>query len=436
MPRIWTCLLLSGLLAAPLPAQSLHPRYDRLLRSDDATFYTVPIGLCEDYPEESTTLEIIRADMELLKRSGIDLLRISFGWDGVEGAKDQYDWLFWDDFVKMAVDEYGITLIPYIAYTPVWNSTNEDPNHSWHFPPKDYDEFGEFVFDLVTRYKDRIQSWELWNEPDIWIFWAGDHEQFARLIQIGSDAVRRADPDAVVVLGGLAHDTGWLETLFRDHDVSRYVDVVNMHNYYETWVGNPMEDIAGYINTVADIVRQHGDGQTLWMAEVGYSTYRAGPRVSDGYSAYYDYEHTRSYQAVDLVRRLAASLSTGKLSAVAWYEIKDLNPGEATIGDFENNGSLGVASASHVAKPAEHALSFFNRLTSEPMRSIDGEVFVTRPVRSDAHVHAFEQEDGDVIVVGWLQTMVPGGRGGCLRRCSATNFRTTCVKREPASSAI
>ncbi len=404
-------MLLAGLLAGSIQAQNSKLRYDRLLKSEGSAFYRVPLGLCEDYPEESTTLEIIRNDMGLLKRSGIDLLRISFGWDGIEGAKDEYDWLFWDDFVKMAVDEYGITLIPYIAYTPLWNSTNDDPNDSWHFPPKDFDEFGEFVFDLVTRYKDQIKSWELWNEPDIWIFWAGNHEQFAKLIQIGSEAVRRADPDAVVVLGGLAHDTGWLKTLFRDHDVSRHVDVVNMHNYYETWVGYPMEDIVDYIHTVDDIVQRYGDGQTLWMAEVGYSTYRSGSRVSDGYSAYYDYEHTRPYQAVDVVRRLTAALSTAKLSAIAWYEIKDLNPGELTIGDFENNGNLGVALATHEAKPAEHALAFFNRLTSEPMRVIDSEIRVTRAAKSDAHVHAFEQEDGDVLVVGWLQTMVPGTRG-------------------------
>ncbi len=45
------------------------------------------------------------------------------------------------------------------------------------------------------------------------------------------------------------------------------------------------------------------------------------------------------------------------------------------------------------------------------MRSIDNEVVVARRVGSDAYVHAFEQEDGDVIVVGWLQTMVAGRRG-------------------------
>src|SRR5512135_3339829 len=80
-------------------AQPGKPDYGRLFRPEGAEYYHVPIGLCEDYPEESTTLEIIRADMEMMKRTGIDLLRISFGWDGIETERGKYRWGFWDDYV-------------------------------------------------------------------------------------------------------------------------------------------------------------------------------------------------------------------------------------------------------------------------------------------------------------------------------------------------
>src|SRR5450759_3346341 len=106
-------------------AQEKKLMYDQLRRPQGPVYYHIPIGLFEDYPEETTTLEIIRNDMELLKRSNVKLLRISFGWDAIEAQKDKYDWLFWDDFVKIAVEEYGITLIPYICYTPSWNSTGD-----------------------------------------------------------------------------------------------------------------------------------------------------------------------------------------------------------------------------------------------------------------------------------------------------------------------
>ena len=400
------CFLSVSALAQPsapsVPIDSLM--YDQLTRPEGATYYHVPLGLCEDYPEETTTAAVYNADFGLLDATGIDLLRISFGWDAIESAEDEYDWLFWDDFVETAVDEHGLTLVPYVAYTPQWNSTNTDEAYFWRSPPVDYDEFGEFMFDLVSRYKDRIKTWELWNEPDIEWYWTGPAEDFARFIKIGADAVRRADPEATVVLGGIAHDPEYLLQLFRDYGLSDYVDVVNMHNYYETWAMNPLEDIGRYVDRMDEIVERYGDGQPLWMAEVGYSTFRKDAYVSTSYDAYYDYEHTPAFQAVQLVRTVTAALATDKLSALAWYEVKDLPHTDEVIGDTDNNKFLGVAYADHTLKPAAHALAFVNRFYREPMRSLDREVTFARAADSDVVVHAFEQEDGDVIVAAWLQT--------------------------------
>ncbi|NUM73252.1 cellulase family glycosylhydrolase [candidate division KSB1 bacterium] len=392
--------------SSQLLAQNHKLIYDQLRKPQDAVYHHVPLGLCEDYPEETTTLEIIRNDMEVLKRSGINLLRISFGWDSIEERKDEYNWLFWDDYVKMAVDEYGITLIPYICYTPQWNSTGDTSNF-WNHTPKDYEEFGEFVGILVNRYKDRIKTWELWNEPDIKAYWSGTAEDLARIVKIGAEAVRKADSTAIVVCPGLAGHTEFTLALFKDYGISPYVDVVNLHNYFETWHPSPIEAIVPYVNDVANIIKQYGDNQSLWMAEVGYSTFRRNGYVSDWATAYYDYEHTPEFQAVQLIRTLALLLSTEKLAAIAWYEIKDLPPGDEVIGDV-NNRHLGVTYVDYKPKPAEAALSFFNKLFAQKHRCIDTQVAIKRPNDSDSEVHSFENEDGSVIVVGWLRTKVSG----------------------------
>lgn len=405
MSRLPILALLGLWATAPVLAQPALDAllYGELMRPEGATYYHTPLGLCEDYPEETTTEAVYTADFELMQETGIDLLRISFGWDGIESVEDEYDWLFWDDFVETAVDEYGITLIPYVMYTPKWAATNQDEAYYWRSPPADYAEFGEFVFDLVTRYKDRIKTWELWNEPDIEWFWTGTPEEFAPYLKIGAEAVRRADPEATIVLGGIAHDPEFLLTLFRDHGVSEHVDVVNMHNYNETWSADPVEDIGNYIRHVSEIVGRYGDGEALWLAEVGYSTYRDSAYVSGENLAYYAYEHTPAFQAVQLVRTVTAALATDKLSALAWYEIKDLPPTDEVIGDT-NNRNLGIAENDHTLKPAAHALAFANRFYGEPMRSLDREVIVPRAPYSDVVVHAFEQEDGDVLLAAWLQT--------------------------------
>ena len=386
--------------------------YDKLERLAGLTYYNMPVGLCEDYPEETTTMEIIRNDFEFLKKHDVKFMRISFGWDAIESAEGKYDWLFWDDFVKMAVDEYGITLLPYLCYTPQWISEGaKDTMYFWNYPPTDNKPWGDFIKTLVNRYKDRIKTWELWNEPDIWIYWQGSRKQFVEFMKTASDAVRDADPTAKVVFPGIAYDPEFVKDLFKNWGMSKYFDIINMHNYYETWHRHPIEEITNYVNEVYDVVWRYGDNQPLWMAEVGYSTFRKGARVSDSFSAYYDYEHSPEYQAVHLFKTLALVASTEKISAVAWYEIKDLPPSENVIGDNDNNRYLGVAYPDHKPKPSARALQFFNELFSKKYKNANNKIKVDRTIGSETVVNAFENEDGSFIVTAWIQTTLPGRNG-------------------------
>ncbi|MGE5861677.1 MAG: hypothetical protein ACM34J_14025 [Ignavibacteria bacterium] len=407
-----SCFLIIFLFVSVVQPQKKELLYDKLTTPISTEFYHMPVGLCEDYPEETTTMQIIRNDFEFLKKYGIKFLRISFGWDAIEEVEGKYKWLFWDDYVNMAVNEYGITLIPYICYVPRWNSTGaNDSIFFWNYPPKDYEAYGDFVKALVTRYKDKIKTWEVWNEPDIWIYWQGSKKDFAKFIKIAAEAIEEADPEAEVVFPGIAYDANFLLEMFRDYKLSEHFDIVNMHNYYETWHRHPIESIVQYVNEVHDVVWRYGNNQAIWMAEVGYSTFRKGARVSDSYSAYYQYEHTPEYQAKQLFKTLTLVASTGNVDAVAWYEVKDLPPSENVIGDNDNNRYLGVAYPDHRPKPAAQSLQFFNTLFSGKYKSINDLVEVDRVLASESEVQSFETEEGNVMLVSWLKTMIPGRNG-------------------------
>jgi hypothetical protein len=117
------------------------------------------------------------------------------------------------------------------------------------------------------------------------------------------------------------------------------------------------------------------------------------------------------YQAIDLIKRLTLVLSTEKIAAIAWYEIKDLPKSDEVIGDEYNNRYLGVAYVDHTPKPAAKALQFFNQLFSSKNRCINSEITIERPLKSDIELHVFETEQGDINLVGWLKTVIPGQRG-------------------------
>jgi hypothetical protein len=103
-------------------------------------------------------------------------------------------------------------------------------------------------------------------------------------------------------------------------------------------------------------------------------------------------------------------LSTEKLAAITWYEIKDLPPQENVIGDV-NNRNLGVAYVDYGPKPAEKALSFFNQFFSRKYRCIDDLATIRRTLGSDSEIHCFEMEDGTIAVVAWLKTHIAGRAG-------------------------
>ncbi|MDP2954231.1 MAG: hypothetical protein Q8O76_13060, partial [Chloroflexota bacterium] len=92
-----------------------------------------------------------------------------------------------------------------------------------------------------------IRYWEMWNEPDFpsdqWVggFWDGSVADYYRLLKVGYIAVKAADPEAVVLMGGLMYWRlpGWfgqLLDLMRDDTLPisgywPYFDVLPWHWY-------------------------------------------------------------------------------------------------------------------------------------------------------------------------------------------------------------
>lgn len=363
----------------------------------------VRIGLCEDYPEETRTLENARADLWLMKTNGFSVLRVALGWDGIEPRRGEFDWHFWDAYFAIA-NELGVELIPYICYTPDWAArTNQE---AWKQPPRDVADFGRFVEQVVTRYRGKVRSWEIWNEPDNQAYWAGTPEEFAELLRAGCVAVRKADPNARIVSGGIAWDISFVEKLLEQPGALDLVDVVNMHNYYETWSSDPVEDIDDYVARMRRMLLRAGLDKELWLAEVGYSSFRPGQKISETYTATYPYEHTPEFQAASVFRMLVPILASSSVSTFAWYRINDLPATEDIIGDA-NNRHLGVVTTNRTAKPALDAVRFAARLFGDGVSPADSSVRISKTLGSEAETHAFVNARGELLVITWLKIITP-----------------------------
>ena len=128
-------------------------------------------------------------------------------------GKPVYNWKIVDQIFD-TYHEVGVKPLVELGFMPEALSTHPEPyRHNfpqgsiftgWTYPPKDYQKWGELVFQFTKHLRERYGDtevstwlWEVWNEPDI-PYWKGTQEEYFELYDYASDAVRRALPNAHV----------------------------------------------------------------------------------------------------------------------------------------------------------------------------------------------------------------------------------------------
>ena len=371
--------------------------------TDAAGFYRMPTALGDDYFDGTSPVSRLKRHFVVLRKAGVKYLRCGFSWNGIEPEQGKFRWQFWDTLVAMA-QQNGIELIPYVAYTPPWAARGD--HEFWKQPPRDFKLYADFMREIVTRYQGRVRSWEIWNEPDNKDYWTGTADEFAELAMQAARSIRSADPDAVLVLGGMANGPGeFFRTLITRYHLDRYVDVVAMHAYPESWLNASAETIFDrWVPEMAQLIAADHSGDDLWVNEMGYPDYRFRSNQASiyGTNVYYAYEHTRTYQASMLFKMQVMALATEQVSLTGWYRIDDFPPNETRLGPDLVNYHLGVEDSTGRPKPALSALAFFNLLFGLPVRR--GKEQTIAGPDSQATVEVFERKDGKMIFVGWLRS--------------------------------
>jgi len=122
-----------------------------------------------------------------------------YDWKIVDQIFDTYLQAKAKPFVEIGFMPQALSSNPE-PYRPTWipGAANKDYSIGWSYPPKDYDKWGELVYQWVRhsveKYgKQQVESWywEVWNEPDI-SYWHGTPEEYDKLYDYTAAAVKRA----------------------------------------------------------------------------------------------------------------------------------------------------------------------------------------------------------------------------------------------------
>ncbi|NJO04993.1 MAG: hypothetical protein HC876_05385 [Chloroflexaceae bacterium] len=148
----------------------------------------------------------------LLREAGVQWQREEIFWDRVQKAPggpfiwngDGSGFYNYDRAIGAQVAA-GINVLGLLDYNPYWFKSKNPHPDEW------IEDWGNYVYATVAHYgrdKGWITYWELWNEPNVRAsgYESGLYEikDFVRLLEVGRAAAQAADPNAIIVMGGMS----------------------------------------------------------------------------------------------------------------------------------------------------------------------------------------------------------------------------------------
>lgn len=155
------------------------------------------------------------------------LVRTSMHWFEAEPKKGQFDDAYWA-LMKKWVDTYAKNGTRVLFIIDCGNPAYDCPLRDFPKTAEHRAGFARFAAEAATQFKGRKVMFELWNEPDGGI----TAEEYMALAKATIPAMRKADPNVVVVGPGAHHyAVAWLEKCF-DYGLLNLVDVLSIHLYF------------------------------------------------------------------------------------------------------------------------------------------------------------------------------------------------------------
>ncbi len=219
----------------------------------------------------------IEKQFDAMAEAGIKWVRSAFTWTDLERKQGVWDFSKADFLVEKAA-EHGVKILGILGACPPW----ANGGNNFFYPPTDMVAWRGYVSRVCARYRGRIAAWEVWNEENIG-FWqpTPNPQDYVRVLGNASDEIRKADPGAQVVMGGVA---GLGQTYLNDclaAGAASYIDALAYHPY--------CSDLWGYWNPFdvrpnearcrqvlqemrAMISRYTSKPLKIWLTELGWNT--------------------------------------------------------------------------------------------------------------------------------------------------------------------
>lgn len=263
---------------------------------------------------------------------GSSWYRLPIKWSEVEPAPDTWDFTRMDELVAWA-EEAGVELVPTFQWedpVPDWSRAKpvieEDENLlQYKQPPDRLEDWYDYVYTVVSRYKGRITWWIPWNEPNLALYsgeWANP-EAYMAMLKTTREASKAADPDSKLLGIGLASTDMPFYKGALDLGALEYCDAIEVHPYVGGYDAD--EASTNFLNlpdpgrstwldgmrNFHNLIEQAGGNHNLWIGEAGWNT--VDDFLVPGWAV------SEPEQATNLIKVFVETAATPYIEKYLWF---------------------------------------------------------------------------------------------------------------------
>ena len=255
--------------------------------------------------------------VSLMKEAGIGWVRMDFLWEDIEPRQgdfifDKYDYIV-DLLTKNKINILGI-----LDYNVSWAS----PSGRWNEPPQETSLFINYAAKVVSRYKDKIKHWEIWNEPDSYIYWSKQDslESYCVFLKKIYIALKKIDPECKILNGGLANGGSSVNHLY-DNGAKDCFDILNLHIFESPLNPGAQKILTAQTKLAYKIMSRNGDSRKkIWITEIGCPGVKRWSKVNNWWMGKNSTERKQAAWVKEVYKQL---LSDRNVEKVFWAFFRD-----------------------------------------------------------------------------------------------------------------
>jgi hypothetical protein len=205
-------------------------------------------------------------------------------------------WDKYDNIVDLA-EKYGVRIMARLGSPPSWSQAKDAlPGYE---PPTNINDFVNYAKAVAGRYRGRITTYQVWNEPNLYPEWGNlppNPEAYTDLLCNTYQALKAIDPANTVIMGALGPtfdisernltDYIYLQRMY-DAGAGKCFDILSVQGYGLRSSPADQRMRATFINFnhplyLREIMVNNGDAaKPVWISEMAWNPVPDSPDIQE-----------------------------------------------------------------------------------------------------------------------------------------------------------